>query len=500
MEQLGLSYVASYAREKGFEVDIVDGFLDPDRYDSILQDVRTGDYRLIGYPVYPETIQKVARDVGILRDRGVSTHVTVGNHVATLHDASVLRDFEVFDSTVRGEGEQTIAALLASPEWDDAAESVEGVTYRTGGRIIRNPPRANVRDLDEIPFPARDTLPWVLDLGNAPLIYTSRGCNARCDFCSVHNFFRAAGNGRWRGRSPTNVVDELESLHDRFGVAEFAFADEQFLGHGTAGIDRALGIASEIQRRELDVRWYVETRASGIRRDVFAALKKGGLAAVFMGLESGYDPALKSMKKGLRVDQSIAALEVLKDLEIFPSAGFIMYRPDTSIDEIKHNLDFLETVGCVEVTALATALRVYSGTELEIRMQGSGQLHGKYYDYAWQFQHPTVADCYRTVMQSVDMLTISYNEFARLRRRGLLTFSEAISLQRTMNAEPIAIMRAVVEALEMGSPQEEVAHWARREFKRACEGFLRLLRLVAIAADQQPVMDPFLLKSPMYLC
>jgi len=448
MEQLGLSYIAGTARAAGLTAEIVDGALEPDRYDATLREMRNGDHQLIGFPIYPETVRRVAKDVAGLRARGIGTHVAVGNHLATLHDRAVLRDFPQFDSAVRGEGELTMVELAKSLSVGEDPDGVLGLTYRRGAELHRNPSRPNMPDLDQVPFPARDTLLLVLRAGNAPLIYSSRGCNFRCEFCSVHNYFKAAPNGAWRGRSPKNVVDEMEFVSRRYGVHEFAFADEQFLGHGRQGVQRALEIAAEIVRRRLEVKWYVETRASGVTYDVFAPLRQAGLSAVFMGLESGYDPALKQMRKGLTSARSVAAIDVLKELEILPSAGFIMLRPDTTMEELRYNLDFLDHVGCIELTALVTAMRVYHGTALEAQLRSEGRLSGTYYDYEWSFLDPKVRECYQVVMESADTLSVAYNEFARFRRTGLVSYVECLKLQRAMNAAPIAIMRDLVEAIE----------------------------------------------------
>lgn len=501
MEQLGLSYIAASARAAALTVDIVDGVLEPDRYEVLLDTVQNGEYGLIGYPIYPETVRRVARDVAKLRMRGIQTHVTIGNHLATLHDKAVLTDFRQFDSAVRGEAESTMVTLTQCLSAGDDLASVQGLTYRQEHEIRRNPPRPNVQDLDTLPFPVRDTLPLVVRAGNAPLVYSSRGCNSVCDFCSVHNYFNASPNGKWRGRSPKNVVDELEFLSSEYGVQEFAFADEQFLGHGKQGIGRALGIAEEIIRRRLRVKWYIETRASGITYDVFAPLREAGLSAVFMGLESGYDPALKQMRKGLTVDRSMRAIEVLKSLEILPSAGFIMFRPDTSIEELEHNLDFLAEVGCIEITALVTAMRVYSGTALEHRLRSEGILRGTYYDYEWSFADPKVRDCYLVAMESVDTLSVSFNEFVRFRRRGLVSYEECIKLQRAMNAGPIAVMQDLVKAIaHEGRPADSVRAKTRAAFKECCDDFLRLLRFVEACGEHRPADSGVRLLSPMYLC
>jgi anaerobic magnesium-protoporphyrin IX monomethyl ester cyclase len=500
MEQLGLSYLAAAARAAGHTARIVDGFLDPQEYETVLNGLPPSESGLIGFPVYAETVRRVASDVRKLRERGIQAHVTIGNHLATLHDKELLRDFPQFDSAIRGEGELTLVDLLTTLKSGGSFENVHGLTYRHGSEIIRNPPRSNIENLDELPYPARDSLPLVLNGGNAPLLYSSRGCNARCDFCSVHNFFRASPGGVWRGRSAENVVDEIVYLASEFGVSEFVFADEQFLGHGSAGATRAMRIADEILRRNISIRWYIETRATSVRRDVFSKLKEAGLAAVFMGLESGYDLALKQMRKGLRAEQSLAAVEVLKSLEIIPVAGFIMFRPDSTPEEIRGNLDFIERAGCVDLTALATALRVYSGTESETTLKKRGMLHGPYYDYTWDFGDRLVGRCYGIVLSSADILSVTYNAFARFRRLGLLSYSETLKLQHLMNGPPIESLRQLLTGLASAAASTEHLNFEyRKQLTEASENFLRILRLLEAATDGR-IRQGVKLLNPMSLC
>lgn len=500
MEQLGLSYLAAAVRAAGYTARIVDGFLNPGEYDAVLRGPAPSESTLIGFPVYAETVRRTASDVQKLRELGVQSHVTIGNHLATLHDREVLRDFPQFDSAIRGEAELTFIDLLTTVKSGGGFGNVRGLTHRNGGEIIRNLARPNIENLDEIPYPARDTLPLVLNGGNAPLLYSSRGCNARCDFCSVHNFFRASPGGVWRGRSPENVVDEIVYLAAEFDVSEFVFADEQFLGHGSAGETRAMKIADEILRRNISIRWYIETRATSVRQHVFSKLKEAGLAAVFMGLESGYDPALKQMRKGLRSEQALAAVQILKSLEIIPVAGFIMFRPDSTLEEIRSNLDFIESAGCVDLTALTTALRVYSGTESETSLKERGMLHGPYYDYSWDFIDPLVGRCYSIVLRSADILFVIYNAFARFRRLGLLSYSETLKLQKIMNGAPIEAMRQLLTALtSVGTSTEHLHLEYRKQLTEASEDFLRVLRLLEVAAGRR-IQQGVRLLNPMSLC
>lgn len=501
MEQLGLSYIAAVARANGLVVNIVDGFLEPERYRNLLATVETLDYNLIGYPIYQETLQRVANDVTLMRQRGVKSHITVGNYLATLHSEQILKDFPVFDSAIRGEGEFGITELAQRIASGGDLSTVAGLTYRRKSEVVLNPPRPNLQDLDALPFPARDTLPLVVKAGNAPLIYSSRGCNARCEYCSVHEFYRSSPNGFWRARSPKNVVDEMEQLADEFGVKEFAFADEQFMGHGEKGVKRALGIAEELMERRLDFHWYIETRSSDVTAPVFARLREAGLRAVFMGVESGYNPALRAFKKGLTVEQHRRALDVLKALHIVPTIGFIMFRPQTTLEELRANLAFLEEIACAEITALTTQLKIYAGTDFERSLRRTNRLQGSYLHYQWQFEDARVGECFDVVMNAAESLAIAYNEFARIRRLGILTYDEALGLQCVMNSGPISITRKIIKAVaEDGLSAADLIPSTRLQFDEACEDFLAVLKFTEVVAGKRQHQDGLTLLNPMSLC
>ena len=110
-----------------------------------------------------------------------------------------------------------------------------------------------------------------------------------------------------------------------------------------------------------------------------------------------------------------------------------MFQPSSSFEEIRANLDFLEAIECAEVTTLSTKLRIYAGTIMQRQLQIGGKLKGTYYNYNWEFEDPRMGHLFSIILASADTLSTSYNEFARIRRAGLLTYSESLSLQRAMN-------------------------------------------------------------------
>jgi anaerobic magnesium-protoporphyrin IX monomethyl ester cyclase len=502
MEQLGLSYLAATIRRAGYSVEIIDGFLEPQRYFARLDSMKADDYMLIGYPIYHDNVKRVAQDCQLLRDRGITTHITVGNYLATLASDEVLADYPQFDSAIRGEGEYTCLELLQALDHAARLDSVLGLSFRDRETIVSNPPRPNELNLDSFPFPARDTLPFVIKAGNAPLIYSSRGCNARCDFCSVHKFYNSSPNGAWRARTAENVVDEMDQLNREFGVTEFAFADEQFMGHGPTGAKRAISLAEELLQRGRKYKWYIETRSSEVKRDVFEILASAGLTAVYMGLESGYEPALREMKKGLHVQQHLQAVELLNELGIMLSVGFIMFRPSSSFEEIRHNLQFYEMIGSGEIVHLASCTKVYVGTTLQIKMSGQKLLGGDFKQFQWEFDDYRVRACFHVMKEAGVVLSAAYNEFAAIRKSGLLTFSEAANFQRYMNQLFIDVMKAVLDAVELcgGELPESSKRNFELLFQERLLDFLHVARFIRLAAESRSIENGVRLLNPMALC
>jgi len=90
----------------------------------------------------------------------------------------------------------------------------------------------------------------------------------------------------WRSRSPGSVVDEIQHLQRQYGVERINFLDDEFIGVGRRGRERALAIGEEIVRRRLHVSFNITCRPDSLDSDVLRALKGAGLEWVDVGVES----------------------------------------------------------------------------------------------------------------------------------------------------------------------------------------------------------------------
>jgi radical SAM superfamily enzyme YgiQ (UPF0313 family) len=343
LEHLGLAYLAACLRQKGHTAEILDAELQGLDPSQVMARLTEADCDLVGITMSDAVLARSAVEFltqwELPRTRGRRLHVTAGGHFATRVAEKVLATVPNLSSVVLYEGEEALPELADRLAEDRDWRATPGIAYQADGCFRESDPRPQVADLDQLPFPARDTLPDLLsaDPNAAVSVLSSRGCHRRCTFCGVRSFF-----GSWRPRSASNVVHELEALVRDFGVRRVGFQDDNFIGPGERGRERAGAIAEQMQKRRLGLRFHIMCSADTVSYDVFSRLVDAGLYAAFVGIESGSQTRLTAYRKGT-VRQNIRALEVLDRLGLLQKCeiGFIMFDPDGDLKEIGENLAFL---------------------------------------------------------------------------------------------------------------------------------------------------------------
>ena len=175
------------------------------------------------------------------------------------------------DFVVIGEAEYTMLELVGVLEQrtTEGLKKIRGIGYIKNGETVITPPRPAIQDLDSLPFPARHLLPmeeYFAAVKEIPLsgeirkpwtmMITSRGCPYNCIFCSIHIVM----GRKWRGRSPENVVDEIEQVVHTYHIKQIDFLDDNM----TLNKKRMENICDLIVKRGLDIEWYTP---NGVRAD-----------------------------------------------------------------------------------------------------------------------------------------------------------------------------------------------------------------------------------------
>ena len=283
------------------------------------------------------SIYDVYHTAKVVKNHNPYALVVVGGAHVTFQDEQVLQECPEIDVVVRGEGEVTMSKLLERVEERRNHVGLPGTTIRSGSSYLRNPDSSYIANLDDLPFPAYDilNLPCYFPKGKriAPMI-TSRGCPYQCTFCSSS---RITGK-RWRGRSPENVIEEVQLLHDRYNVRDVTFLDDLF----TFDTRRVEHFCERMIQEGDGIGWTCSSRADIMARhpEMTSWLKNAGCHTLYIGAESGSQRILNRIKKGIKLSQVISAVKSAKQAGLEVVLSFILGIPGETREDVLSTIDF----------------------------------------------------------------------------------------------------------------------------------------------------------------
>lgn len=392
-EHLGVGYLAAALRRRGFPARIME--VSGDNTADFLKSVLELRPRLIGITLTAVSVPRVLILGKQLRTLLPDTHITCGGPLPTGKGRSLLElvGWEFLDSIVLGEGEGPITALATALSKGGGLDGVPSLCYRAQGAIKCNQ-RLSPPQLDELSWPARDQ--FELRLRTIPYlrISTSRGCTSRCAFCNAPNAGNLSGGKVWRGRSPVNVVDEIEYLVSRYNVNTFDFVDSTFEDPGGTPYakDRLWEIASLILSRNLRI--YYNCCMQAVNWDesdkpLLSKMYQAGLEKALVGVESGTEESLKLWGKRSCVSDNMRLIRLLSEQGVYAAFGFIMFHPYSTEPEIMANARFLRSNLGHNLRRFCTRLELYPGTPIVSKLEKDGLLKGNYHStldiYGYKF-------------------------------------------------------------------------------------------------------------------
>ncbi|HYA61108.1 MAG TPA: radical SAM protein [Candidatus Acidoferrum sp.] len=351
---LGLAYIASYLREHGHKVTIIDTQVDPFSGDALIQTVQNAN--LIGITSSAPTYNAAIVLANLIKHSCKDATIVIGGPQATYLDSDCLARSRA-DAVVRGEGEITmleIADALTYSKVPQALYDIDGITYRSNDEILKNEDRRLLRNLDEFPFPARDLLP--MDRYKPPKstgVISSRGCPFRCIFCASSKL-----NGKkFRPRSAYDVFSEVSELV-RKGYEHISMLDDNFI----LDTHRVFEFADLVEDHQLKFDWSCTARVDLIDDELLARLHEVGCNGLFFGVESSSNETLEIIKKGFKTDQVLEAFDILKDHSMTTTASFMIGLPGDNAEKVKDTIDFAKTLN--PDFAMFSITTPYPGTEL----------------------------------------------------------------------------------------------------------------------------------------
>jgi hopanoid biosynthesis associated radical SAM protein HpnJ len=225
-------------------------------------------------------------------------------------------------------------------------QDIKGLSYRGAeGRIVHNPPRPILENMDELPFVApvykRDLKIENYFIGylKHPYVsfYTGRGCRSKCTFCL---WPQTVGGHRYRVRSADNVIAEVRWIRENMPeVREIMFDDDTFTD--SSNLPRVEEIARGMGK--LGMTWSCNAKAN-VPYKTLKVMKDNGLRLLLVGFESGDDQILHNIKKGLRTDIARRFSSDCRKLGILVHGTFILGLPGETKETILKTIDFAKEI------------------------------------------------------------------------------------------------------------------------------------------------------------
>lgn len=345
IEPMGLLYIAGVLEKHGYQVKILDAFVENCDLKQIGDFISGYDPEVIGITCLTAAGPATYKLGQLIKKKYPQIKVILGNVHASVFSTTFLKN-RVADIVVHGEGEYTMLDLLKAFEKNDDLSQVSGISWWNGRKVVDNSKRSPIKNLDEIPLPARHLLPSekysVENLSNFIFInntgklmkemFTSRGCVFNCKFCVIHNL----SHGFYRYHSPQRVVDEMELLVKKYNTGYIFIMDSLFI----VNRQRVIAICKEIQKRNLNFKWGCEGHVRLVDLELLQCMEKAGCYEIHYGIESGVQSLLDNVRKGTTLEQVEKAVNLTKKTNIKVSGLFMLGLPGETFNDSLQTIDF----------------------------------------------------------------------------------------------------------------------------------------------------------------
>ena len=390
---LGLAYISSCLKERGFKVDILDavgeaptnrtgyfkGYLVGLGFKEIIEKINPNTLAVGISVIFTHEWPVAVKLVSLIKEKFPNIPIILGGeHISAMPEFCM--NTSSADYLVMGEGEETIIELMNAIKNKSSVEKTEGIGYRKNNEVVINNRRNRRKSIDEIPYP--DWEPFNLkgyhehrfaggmytDGITIPILAT-RGCPYQCTYCSSPNMWSPL----WIPRNPILVVDEIEYYMKKFGAKSFPFQDL------TAIIkkDWVKAFCEELIKRDLNINWQLPsgTRSEAIDNEVAVLLKKSGMSSMAYAPESGSDETRKMIKKQMKTDRLFDSIGATANADLNLSVFLVIGFPHDLPEHLEENYNFVDQLAKHGVTDLAIAFYMaLPGTELFYSLYDSNKI------------------------------------------------------------------------------------------------------------------------------
>ncbi len=424
---IGLGYLANSLRNSGYEVNILDCIKDGITIDKLTNILKERQPDVLGLQCYTFDLPYIRQALRMAKEVNSSIITIVGGPHPSACSEDMMRKEPDLDYLFVGEAEIGLPGLLNAinkPHPD--LSLIPGLVYHSGGSIKSNP-RIVTEDLDSLGLPAWDLIhpesypesqhgAFFKQFPIAPIMVT-RGCPYPCTFCAGS----IVSGKKVRRRSIESVLSEIKMLNKDFGIKEFHIVDDNFT------MDR--NYAKEFLRRlkalNLGMTWAVPNgvRMDTLDEELLRLMKETGLYMVSLGIESGSDEVLTSMRKGITVSKIRECVNMIDKAGIDMAGFFILGFPGETVETIKKTIDFASELPLKRANFFTYL--PFPGTESYEKLLANGELK----DVNWEKFYFTNAAYVPRGISRNELKSLHRLAFAKFYLRLHIMFYQMKSIQ-----------------------------------------------------------------------
>jgi len=335
---LGLGYIASFLKQKGFDVSLYEPEAQKMDYDAIGRAFRVEQPDIIGISSATPNFHNAVKIAKLAKDTCDCTVVYGGVHASAIPEFIVDRYRNHFDYVVIGEGEETMAQLMLRLKEGGVPHDIPGLCFWHKDELVRTGPRAMIDNLDILPYPARELIPQQLLRPNMHniryrrcfTILTSRGCPFNCSFCAS---YLTMGKG-YRIHSADYVLDEMTLLKKEYGAQQLIINDDTF----TLDRARLIDICEGMIRRGLGLDWFCFSQISAVDKDLLKLMRRAGCYNIGFGVESGSPEILREIGKPISQEKAKEVISCANSLGMKTQAFFVLGK-ERDYQDVKDTID-----------------------------------------------------------------------------------------------------------------------------------------------------------------
>ncbi|MFH0788220.1 MAG: radical SAM protein [Pseudomonadota bacterium] len=307
----GLMSISAYLKQNGYS-DIHFGYYpEKDYLEKWKEDLDHIKPQLIGIYATAPQFQFIQKMVQAVSDP--APFIILGGPHPTIFP-QCLEQTSRLNAICIGEGEYPMLELAQALEQGKDYTQIKNLWVKENGRLIENPTRPFIQDLDSLPFVDRELNDHQKVIDNWGLsqirIMAGRGCPFNCTFCSNHRIRKLQEGGYVRFRSADHIIEEIKRLQKRYRFNEILFDDD------ICWIDRDLVHEfADRYKKEIGLPFMFSGRVEILDRDKLTKLKEAGGTRVGFGVEHG-DQKFRNtvLRRNMTNKQILEVSRIAKDV------------------------------------------------------------------------------------------------------------------------------------------------------------------------------------------